>query len=78
MHYSALLAPFLLATAASAALVVPGATWTDTSGNSLQAHGAGIIKVCTISAYACVPIEDSDVHLGRKHLLLARRGQVTQ
>ncbi|KAI1795999.1 galactan 1,3-beta-galactosidase [Ganoderma leucocontextum] len=26
-------------------LIVPGAHWTDTSGNSLQAHGAGIIKV---------------------------------
>ncbi|TBU32365.1 galactan 1,3-beta-galactosidase [Dichomitus squalens] len=25
--------------------IVPGALWTDTSGNSLQAHGAGIIKV---------------------------------
>ena len=46
MHYSALLAPFLLATAASAARVVPGATWTDTSGNVIQAHGAGILKVC--------------------------------
>ncbi|PIL23873.1 hypothetical protein GSI_13624 [Ganoderma sinense ZZ0214-1] len=26
-------------------VIVPGAQWTDTSGNSLQAHGAGIIKV---------------------------------
>ena len=59
-------------------VIVPGAHWTDTSGNSIQAHGAGIIKVCTISAYECVPIKDSGVCLGWKHLLLARRGQVAQ
>ncbi|KAM5539007.1 hypothetical protein V8D89_007230 [Ganoderma adspersum] len=29
----------------SQSVIVPGAYWTDTSGNSLQAHGAGIIKV---------------------------------
>ncbi|KJA29316.1 carbohydrate-binding module family 35 protein [Hypholoma sublateritium FD-334 SS-4] len=28
-----------------AAVIVPGATWTDTSGNVIQAHGAGILKV---------------------------------
>ncbi|KAH8107144.1 glycosyl hydrolase [Cristinia sonorae] len=26
-------------------VIVPGATWTDTSGNLIQAHGAGILKV---------------------------------
>lgn len=26
-------------------VIVPGATWTDTSGNVIQAHGAGILKV---------------------------------
>ncbi|VDB94873.1 unnamed protein product [Peniophora sp. CBMAI 1063] len=45
MYYSALLAPLLLASTAIAARIVPGATWTDTSGNVIQAHGAGILKV---------------------------------
>ncbi|KIJ27418.1 carbohydrate-binding module family 35 protein [Sphaerobolus stellatus SS14] len=26
-------------------VIVPGAPWTDTSGNSIQAHGGGILKV---------------------------------
>ncbi|OBZ75230.1 hypothetical protein A0H81_04432 [Grifola frondosa] len=26
-------------------VIVPGALWTDTSGNAIQAHGAGILKV---------------------------------
>lgn len=26
-------------------LIVPGAPWKDTSGNAIQAHGAGILKV---------------------------------
>ena len=26
-------------------LIVPGAAWKDTSGNAIQAHGAGILKV---------------------------------
>ncbi|KAF9569839.1 galactan 1,3-beta-galactosidase [Agrocybe pediades] len=30
---------------ARAAVIVPGATWTDTNGNVIQAHGAGILKV---------------------------------
>ncbi|TFK76713.1 galactan 1,3-beta-galactosidase [Pluteus cervinus] len=30
---------------AQAAVIVPGATWTDTSGNAIQAHGGGILKV---------------------------------
>lgn len=28
-------------------VIVPGAAWTDTSGNAIQAHGAGILKVGT-------------------------------
>ncbi|KAF5338437.1 hypothetical protein D9758_012214 [Tetrapyrgos nigripes] len=31
--------------AAQAAVIVPGATWTDTSGNIIQAHGGGFLKV---------------------------------
>jgi hypothetical protein len=26
-------------------VIVPGAPWTDTSGNRIQAHGGGILKV---------------------------------
>jgi len=26
-------------------VIVPGATWTDTSGNVIQAHGGGFLKV---------------------------------
>lgn len=26
-------------------VIVSGAAWKDTSGNSIQAHGAGILKV---------------------------------
>lgn len=33
---------------AAALAVVPGATWTDTSGNVIQAHGGGILKVCIL------------------------------
>ncbi|TFK97512.1 galactan 1,3-beta-galactosidase [Pterulicium gracile] len=29
----------------AASVIVPGAAWTDTSGNVIQAHGAGILKV---------------------------------
>lgn len=28
-------------------VIVPGAVWYDTDGNEIQAHGAGILKVCT-------------------------------
>src|SRR5258708_3445637 len=35
----------LEAYAAVPAAIIPGGSWTDTSGNSLQAHGAGLIKV---------------------------------
>ncbi|KAJ7630472.1 galactan 1,3-beta-galactosidase [Roridomyces roridus] len=43
MRFSALLvfAPLF----AQAVLIVPGATWKDTSGNTIQAHGAGFLKV---------------------------------
>jgi len=27
-----------------AAVIVPGATWTDTGGNVIQAHGGGFLK----------------------------------
>lgn len=39
------LAFFVCARAQSQA-IVSGAAWTDTSGNPIQAHGAGILKVC--------------------------------
>ena len=34
--------PFL---ASCESVIVPDATWTDTDGNIIQAHGAGILKV---------------------------------
>jgi hypothetical protein len=37
----------LLALVAQATVIVPGATWTDTSGNVIQAHGGGFLKVGT-------------------------------
>ena len=27
-------------------VIVPGAVWKDTSRNTIQAHGAGLLKVC--------------------------------
>jgi hypothetical protein len=32
------------------AVIVPGATWTDTSGNVIQAHGGGFLKVGSINS----------------------------
>ena len=44
--FTYLLAAFsLLLPAQAANQIVSGATWTDTSGNVIQAHGAGILKV---------------------------------
>lgn len=40
----AIAVPRALATA-----IVPGATWTDTSGTVIQAHGGGFLKVCRYS-----------------------------
>ncbi|KAF5337173.1 hypothetical protein D9611_003438 [Ephemerocybe angulata] len=34
-----------LSSLSGAAVIVPGATWVDTSGNVIQAHGGGILKV---------------------------------
>ncbi|KAF9015437.1 galactan 1,3-beta-galactosidase [Cyathus striatus] len=36
---------FLLFLLARGTVIVPGATWTDTSGNVIQAHGGGLLKV---------------------------------
>ena len=38
----------------AAQVIVPGATWTDTGGNVIQAHGGGILKV-RLSATCLVP-----------------------
>ncbi|GJE90871.1 galactan 1,3-beta-galactosidase [Phanerochaete sordida] len=47
MKLSALLLPALslLLPACAQNQIVSGAAWTDTSGNAIQAHGAGILKV---------------------------------
>jgi hypothetical protein len=38
----------LIAATAARVAIYPGAPWTDTSGNSLQAHGGGLIKVGSV------------------------------
>lgn len=35
----------ICAARALGAVIVPGATWADTSGNVIQAHGGGFLKV---------------------------------
>ena len=39
------LATLLVFASAQNNVIVSGATWTDTSGNVIQAHGAGMLKV---------------------------------
>ena len=45
MLSAVLLSVFVLLACAQAQSIVSGAAWTDTSGNPIQAHGAGILKV---------------------------------
>ncbi|KAJ7293808.1 galactan 1,3-beta-galactosidase [Mycena rebaudengoi] len=47
MRFTSLLVPLvsLFVVYSSAAVIVPGAAWTDTSGNVIQAHGGGFLKV---------------------------------
>jgi hypothetical protein len=33
-----------ISSALAASWIVPGAVWTDTSGNKIDAHGGGIVK----------------------------------
>lgn len=60
---------------AYAGLVVPGAAWTDTSGNVIQAHGGGFLKVTEVVHEI---LATSKVFKGRINLLLVRRRQVVQ
>jgi hypothetical protein len=46
MRFSLLAIP-AISLVAQATVIVPGATWTDTSGNVIQAHGGGFLKVFT-------------------------------
>ncbi|KAG6837906.1 hypothetical protein H0H93_013059 [Arthromyces matolae] len=39
---------FLATTAIRATVIVPGASWTDTAGNAIQAHGGGFLKVGSV------------------------------
>jgi hypothetical protein len=39
------LSAYLNCVVQAAGVIVPGATWTDTSGNVIQAHGGGFLKV---------------------------------
>lgn len=60
----------LVAATFAETVIVSGATWTDTSGNPIQAHGAGILKV---RAGFVVLIDAAQQHpSGWKHLLLGR------
>ena len=59
-------------------VIVAGAKWTDTSGNVIQAHGGGILKVSRILS-ACRNCEVEPYFISeREHLLLARRRQSAQ
>lgn len=44
----AFLAAFALLSLSRAAVIVTGADWKDTSGNIIQAHGGGILKVLNV------------------------------
>ena len=44
-----LLLSALLLPVSAETVIVPGATWTDSSGNVIQAHGGGILKVLSSS-----------------------------
>ena len=60
----------------SAAVIVPGATWTDTSGNLIQAHGGGFLKVLSSpSINSALP---TDFYSGELDVVLAWRRQVAQ
>src|SRR4051794_40874510 len=72
---------------AATATVVPGTIWTDTAGNRLQAHGAGVFTVgstyymvgedkvagSTFTAVACYSSPDL-VHWTRQTNALSRQG----
>ncbi|KAJ6626911.1 galactan 1,3-beta-galactosidase [Mycena sp. CBHHK59/15] len=45
MRFTSLLALPAFSLVAHAVVIVPGAAWTDTSGNVIQAHGGGFLKV---------------------------------
>jgi hypothetical protein len=45
MRLTSLLTLPAISIVAQAAVIVPGATWTDTSGTVIQAHGGGFLKV---------------------------------
>lgn len=44
-RYIALGLAALLSSVRADSVIVPGAAWTDTNGDVIQAHGAGILKV---------------------------------
>lgn len=60
--------PFI-SSVVSESVIVPGAAWTDSSGNDIQAHGAGLLTVSespksTISCKLIIYCPD------REHFLL--------
>jgi hypothetical protein len=83
LHNSLAMVSKLFATGALAllglagAVIVPGATWKDTAGNVIQAHGAGILKVKIGVISRCLLFANCSF-AGWKHVLLVRRGQDAQ
>ena len=64
----------LISAVLSESVIVPGAAWTDSSGNVIQAHGAGLLKVREDLEFDIRFFIDR-LPLGREHLLLVRRRQ---
>lgn len=56
-------------------VIVPGAAWTDTSGNLIQAHGGGFLKVSELkNSFDRGKLIDHLVGTGWEHVLLVWRG----
>ena len=47
---------------AQAQSIVSAAAWTDTSGNPIQAHGAGILKVSCLAIFTAWKALISGIH----------------
>lgn len=58
-------------------VIVPGARWTDTSGNTIQAHGAGILKVSILKSSMMRLEPDKICRLARHFTGLVKTKQQT-
>lgn len=75
LNLPALITLFACACAAFAteSVIVSGYLWKDTSGNVIQAHGAGMLKV---SSWQTASTGSADDVVGRVDVLLVRGRQV--